>query len=135
MTDTALGPRPVESLLDRHELLWSTGLVTESLHPGEMALSADEDRDVSVIASGVSKGSDDLKTSRRQGDYPIFRLGQGTQRTPFNNFAAKKPCFGVACRVFCHRGHHLDRAVDNLPDRLANSCEVDALPPCHLHIV
>ena len=67
-------------LFDRHELVWSNGLVTESLHPGEVALSAVEDHDVQAISRADGNQLPDLKTSR-----PAIRV---TEAKAINLFAA-----------------------------------------------
>ena len=61
-------------------MLWSNGLVTESLHPGEMALSALGNRDVEAIARRAQEPADDFKTSR-----PAIRV---TEAKAINLFAA-----------------------------------------------
>ena len=67
-------------LFDRHELLYSNGLVTESLHPGEVALTALDERDVAVMARSTGDQTSDLKTSR-----PSIKV---TEAKAINLFAA-----------------------------------------------
>lgn len=56
-------------LLDRHEMLWSNGLVTESLHPGEIALSALGEQDQTAILKHVRGQTDRFETCR-----PVIRV-------------------------------------------------------------
>lgn len=58
-------------LFDRHELVWSNGLLTESLHPGEVALSALEAEDMEIIARKASRLPANQKTSR-----PAIRVAE-----------------------------------------------------------
>lgn len=51
-------------LFDCHELIWSNGLISESLHPGEIALSAlNQDLDEEFLKKHLER-SVDVKTSR-----------------------------------------------------------------------
>lgn len=51
-------------LFERHELVWSNGLITESLHPGEVALSALSDKDQEVVSKMVKKIAAATQTTR-----------------------------------------------------------------------
>ena len=51
-------------LFEKHELLWSNGLISESLHPGEVALSALDERDKRLVSDSLSFESSGTKTAR-----------------------------------------------------------------------
>ena len=58
-------------LFDRHELLWSNGLITESLHPGEIALSALGNADREAVL-GCSNG----QTCNHDTCRPVMRVAE-----------------------------------------------------------
>lgn len=63
-------------LFDHHELVWSNGLLTESLHPGEVTLAALDAKDAEIMFHGSSAQPASQKTSR-----PAIRVAEAKALT------------------------------------------------------